>query len=50
VLADADEMERIRQRLQDGHPVQANEAGVTVRDPSGNGLLLMVGEAEGAVG
>jgi catechol 2,3-dioxygenase len=46
VLPDADEVERTRQRLeQDGHPVHASETGVTVRDPSGNALLLRADEA-----
>jgi catechol 2,3-dioxygenase len=47
VLADADEAERTRRRLeQHGHAVHADEAGagVTVRDPAGNALLLTVGE------
>jgi catechol 2,3-dioxygenase len=50
VLADADEVERTRRRLeQHGHAVHASRAGVSVRDPSGNALLLTVGEAAGAV-
>jgi hypothetical protein len=43
VLADADEAERTRRRLeQHGHPVDASEAGLAVRDPSGNALLLTI--------
>ena len=41
ILPDARELDRARRRLeQHGHSAQANEPGVTVRDPSGNALLL----------
>jgi catechol 2,3-dioxygenase len=47
VLPDARELDRARRRLeQHGLSAQANESGVTVRDPSGNSFLLMVGEPE----
>jgi catechol 2,3-dioxygenase len=41
VLAGVDEVERVRARLeQHGHAAHVSEGGVTVRDPSGNALLL----------
>jgi|SRR5579862_1548843 len=45
VLVDGDELERVGVRLeQHGHRVEASDAGVSVRDPSGNTLLLTVAE------
>jgi catechol 2,3-dioxygenase len=45
VLADGGELERARRRLQQyGHSAQASDRGITVRDPSGNPLLLLVDE------
>ena len=47
VLDDADGLERVRRRLEHhGHSVGTSESAITVRDPSGNSLLLRVGDAE----
>ena len=44
VLADGDELDRVLERLaQHGHPSRATDTGVSVRDPSGNALVLTVG-------
>jgi catechol 2,3-dioxygenase len=51
VLADTDEVERTRRRLEQlGHSVRSSESGLAVRDPSGNALLLTVGNVGSALG